>query len=288
MSMGKNIGLWFIALVLMLLIYSYQKRTGPTYPLKSSYDSMGKEIDFELPRSHPGEGNQLVSIPKAGGIVSARLLFRKYKSYDDFSFVEMEMKNNEFQSSLTRLRAAGKYMYKIFLTRDSGEEFSLTDEFVVIRFRDAVPNYILYPHIFFMFFSMWFTFRAGVEVTSGIGKEYKLALIAGACFYIGGFIFGPIMQKYAFGEYWTGWPFGGDLTDNKTLAAAVAWAIMALLGLKESAYRKYLVLFAVLVQIGIFLIPHSALGSEHDFRPEQEQSGDFNKDNDKLNNINYK
>ena len=139
-----------------------------------------------------------------------------------------------------------------------------------------------------MFFSMWFTFRAGIEVISGIGKEYKMALVAGACFLIGGFIFGPIMQKYAFGEYWTGWPLGGDLTDNKTLAAAVAWAIMALLGLKESAYRKYLVLFAVLVQIGIFLIPHSALGSEHDFRPEQEQSGDFNKDNDKLNNINYK
>jgi hypothetical protein len=288
MSMGKNIGLWFIALALMLLVYTYQKWTGPTYPLKSFYISGGEESKFKLPRSHPGEGNQLVSVPKADGIVSARMQFRKYKSYDDFSNVEMEIENNKFQISLPRLRAAGKYMYKIFLTRDSGEEFSLTDEFVIIRFRDGVPNYILYPHIFFMFFSMWFTFRAGIEALFGVGQEYKLAIIAGTCFLIGGFIFGPIMQKYAFGEYWTGWPLGGDLTDNKTLAAAFAWVVMAIVGLKKSVHRKYFILFAVVVQIGIFLIPHSALGSEHDFRPEQEQSGDFKKANDELNNINYK
>ncbi len=284
--MGKNIALWIGALVLMLIVYTYQKWTGPTYPLKSSYLSSGEEIKFKLPRSHPGEGDQEVSVPKGKDIVGGRLQFRRYKSYDDFSSSQMELKDGELLAYLPHLRAAGKHMYKIFLTNSDGEEFPLTEDFVIIRFRDAVPAIVLYPHIFFMFFSMWFTFRAGMEVFFGIGKEYKFALIAAACFFIGGFIFGPIMQKYAFGEYWTGWPFGGDLTDNKSLTAAIAWAITLIAGLKDTAYRKYLVLFAVVVQIGIFLIPHSMLGSEYDFRPGQEQTGSFNKSNDKLNQIN--
>ena len=35
--------------------------------------------------------------------------------------------------------------------------------------------------------------------------------------FLGGIIMGPVIQKYAFGAFWTGWPFGHDLTDNKTL-----------------------------------------------------------------------
>ncbi len=40
---------------------------------------------------------------------------------------------------------------------------------------------------------------------------------------LGGFLLGPIVQKYAFGAFWTGWPFGEDLTDNKTAVAVLAW-----------------------------------------------------------------
>ena len=38
---------------------------------------------------------------------------------------------------------------------------------------------------------------------------------------LGGMILGPIVQKYAFGAYWTGIPFGHDLTDAKNLVDAL-------------------------------------------------------------------
>jgi hypothetical protein len=38
-------------------------------------------------------------------------------------------------------------------------------------------------------------------------------------------ILGPVVQYYAFGEFWTGVPFGWDLTDNKTLVAVIFWAL---------------------------------------------------------------
>ena len=42
---------------------------------------------------------------------------------------------------------------------------------------------------------------------------------------LGGFLFGPIVQKFAFGQFWTGWPFGEDLTDNKVLFALIAFLV---------------------------------------------------------------
>ena len=39
----------------------------------------------------------------------------------------------------------------------------------------------------------------------------------------GGFVLGPAVQKQAFGEWWSGVPYGWDLTDNKTLLAFLAW-----------------------------------------------------------------
>ena len=41
---------------------------------------------------------------------------------------------------------------------------------------------------------------------------------------LGGMLLGPFVQKYAFGEFWTGWPNGHDLTDNKTLIMWLVWA----------------------------------------------------------------
>jgi hypothetical protein len=70
------------------------------------------------------------------------------------------------------------------------------------------------------------------------------------------------MQKQAFGNYWTGIPFGFDLTDNKTLIALAAWVFAAWqVGTKKTAAR-WAVLGAALVTLAVFAIPHSVWGSE--------------------------
>lgn len=54
--------------------------------------------------------------------------------------------------------------------------------------------------------------RAGLAALLNLNDIRKLAFIALGGMTLGGMILGPIVQKYAFGEYWTGFPFGGDLT----------------------------------------------------------------------------
>src|SRR5690606_1176779 len=85
---------------------------------------------------------------------------------------------------------------------------------------------------------------------------------------LGGMLFGPIVQKYAFGAFWTGFPFGTDLTDNKTLIAFIAWlvALAAVLKKDASSHRRWFVLAASIVTLAIYLIPHSMMGSELDYR----------------------
>jgi hypothetical protein len=78
---------------------------------------------------------------------------------------------------------------------------------------------------------------------------------------LGGFVFGPLVQKYAFGNLWTGVPFGYDLTDNKTLVALVAW-LVALWSLRKGRSARAVVIAAAAVMFVIFLVPHSLLGSE--------------------------
>jgi carbon starvation protein CstA len=86
-------------------------------------------------------------------------------------------------------------------------------------------------------------------------------------FFVSGLILGPMIQDYAFGAFWTGWPFGHDLTDNKTLASLIIW-IIALFVLRKNRENRIWPVIAFVVMLIVFLIPHSVLGSEVDFTKE--------------------
>lgn len=85
---------------------------------------------------------------------------------------------------------------------------------------------------------------------------------------IGGMILGPLVQKAAFGEYWVGFPWGIDLTDNKTLIMWLAW-LAACLVLRLRPRQKFAgriaVAAAAVVMTAVYLIPHSLRGSELDY-----------------------
>ena len=70
----------------------------------------------------------------------------------------------------------------------------------------------------------------------------------------------------AFGPWWTGFPFGTDLTDNKTLLSFLLFA--AALATVKWKHNKWLVGLAVLFMIAVFTIPHSTNGSEYDYATE--------------------
>jgi hypothetical protein len=176
----------------------------------------------------------------------------------------MDRQNDSLVAALPNQPPAGKLQYKVVLSYQ-GKETSLTgEEPVIIRFKGAVPLWILIPHVIVMFMAMLFSARAGLEAIRPKSNPRKLALWTTGLLFVGGFILGPLVQKFAFGALWTGFPFGYDLTDNKTLIAFIGWIIAIFAGRKGRPARGWVLAAAILLLI-VFLIPHSVLGSELDY-----------------------
>ena len=91
-----------------------------------------------------------------------------------------------------------------------------------------------------------------------------ISIAAIALLGIGGLFLGPLVQKAAFGAYWTGWPFGTDLTDNKTAVAVLAWVVAAFRA-RGGRDARLAVGVAALVTLAVFMVPHSAWGSQVDW-----------------------
>ncbi len=264
MKKYQNTILWLLAILITLSSAIYQRKTGPTYPIDGDVILNNVTINYSLPRSHDTGIDAEIRIPAPDPQIRGEFSYRRFRSNDEWTKVPLQRIGNDLLASIPKQPAAGKVMYRISLSDGQSETLQLTSEPVIIRFKGSVPAFILVPHIFFMFFAMLLSNRSGLQALARAGNLYKYALWTSGLLLVGGLILGPIVQKYAFGSYWTGWPFGHDLTDNKTIAAFIAWAL-AIWKNKDRINRPGWVLAASITLFLVYMIPHSVLGSELDY-----------------------
>lgn len=252
---------WLLAIVITLVLSVYQRMTGPTYPQKVTVELNGKPYKLKLPRSGVQQ-DEIVKLKDVPSDVKAQMHYRRYPTKDDYTTVDFQWKEGELQAALPVQPVAGKLQY--YITVD-GKDY-LKEEPLLIRFRNDVPAGILVPHILLMFGAMLFAVYTFLLVITG--KTYKKWLwITVATLFVGGFILGPMVQHVAFGPWWAGFPYGTDLTDNKTLLSFLFFA--AALATLKWKYNNWVVSLAVLFMIAIFSIPHSTYGSEYDYSSQQ-------------------
>jgi len=257
--MRKPWVLWTIALAVTLVSAVYQRMTGPTYPVRGHVVLGGQDIAYRLERSHETGAEQVVQIRVPDASVTGEMSWRRYPSSEAFEKVPLARKADLLEAALPRQPPAGKIEYQIRLFR--GEERVLVPpQPAMTRFKDSVAPWVLYPHILAMFLGMLWATRAGLAAAS---KEPTrvLTFIALAFLVLGGFVLGPVMQHQAFGSWWTGIPFGLDLTDNKTLIAVAAWVVAAF-RMRGGRDARVAVGLAALITLAVFAIPHSVWGSE--------------------------
>jgi hypothetical protein len=263
--MTRKILLWSIAVVLTILIAYYQRVTGPTYPVSGTTTIAGKVVHFTLPRSHDISGNAVVAIRTGDAQISGRLEWKRYRTDDEWTGVEMQFSNDTFKAELPVQPPAGKLQYRISLI-SSGTTIRIPQaDSVVIRFKGVVPIFILLLHIIVIFSAMVLSMRTGLECFNPRPDIRPLAYWTVAFLFVGGALLGPIVQYYAFGVFWSGWPVGGDLTDNKTAVALIGWCIVAFLYPRLKKPRIW-ALGAAALLILVYLIPHSLFGSGLDYK----------------------
>lgn len=263
--MQRSALLWTLAGVLTVSSAVYQRMTGPTYPVSGSVSIGATQVSFRLNRAHGGETDSPVMLIVPDTSIRGFLFWKRFKTDDPHTRVGMIRHGDTLLAWLPQQPPAGKLEYSLRLQRGDTVFVIPERDPVVIRFKGEVPMSILIPHVLVMFLAMLFSTRAGLECLTRQPKVRILAFTTVILLVIGGGILGPIMQKYAFGAYWTGWPFGQDMTDNKTLVALLAWVIAAAAVTRSAKPRRW-ILPASIILFAVYLIPHSVLGSELDYR----------------------
>jgi hypothetical protein len=279
---------WFLAIVITLSAAIYQRRTGPTYPKRSEVTVNGVSHDIKLVRSLGLDERPSVRLAVIDSTATARLYYKRFKTDEpyssaDFSYrvipIESFIMNKIFGmdamegffATVPQQPPAGKLQYYIEITDNSGTQALFKEKPIVIRFKGAVPGWVLTPHILFMFFAMLLSTLACLMAIGGRASQKKYGIWTLGLLLAGGMILGPVVQYYAFGEFWTGVPFGWDLTDNKTLVSVLFWILAVAMNYKKP--RPGYTIVAALVLLLIYSIPHSMFGSELDFASGEIKQG---------------
>lgn len=260
-SRNKSILLWVISIIFTLSISVYQRMTGPTHPVRGEVEINDKTYKFKLLRTFDGD-KAPVKIKVEDKTIQGKVFHKIYRSKGDWTVSPMKYEGEYLTSYLPHMEPAGKIAYKVELN-DGNKQYLLSADPTVIRYKGAVPAGVLIPHIILMFLAILFSFRTGVEAVFKGHRTFKYATVTLVTLLIGGLILGPIVQNYAFGDYWTGWPFGGDWTDNKTIFAFLFWVI-AWFVLRKNSKNRLWPIVAAIVLFSIYMIPHSMGGSELD------------------------
>jgi hypothetical protein len=255
---------WTVAIVLTLISAVWQRWSGPTYPAKGTALVGGQAVAFSLPRSNSITERQKVMVAVADPAVTGMVEWRHYPTSEPFRTLPMTRQGQSLETEIPPppeplMPMAGKLEYRVRLSA-AGTSAVFPERPAVTRFKGDVPLWILVPHVAAMFFGMLFSTRAAIAAVFD-GSTRLWGFLTVSLLLAGGFVLGPLVQKLAFGAYWTGIPWGYDLTDNKTLIAAAAW-ILAALQMRGGREAKVAVVLATILTLTVFAIPHSVWGSE--------------------------
>jgi hypothetical protein len=136
-----------------------------------------------------------------------------------------------------------------------------------LTFEGEVSRFWLITHIALMVAAPVFLLHAiiyALLILAGVGDplpKLKASLLWGwGCFAISAIPIGIVVTRQAFAVGFEPWPFGGDVTDSKSLFLVLMW-MAVYLGCRKAGERTWAVstLVATLVSAAVFLVPHSQI-----------------------------
>lgn len=268
-----------LAVVVTLAVVFAARYFGPNRPFRVECTAGGVHYSHRTPRSHTGDGPAVlrleVKAPSGQETLPTAVLAAKVKDTEVWHRYPPAREEAgpeggrvlvyevPHQPPTTRVfyrfevRAGGAS--PVVLERDSGDP-------LMVKFKNPVPVWVWVPHVLCMFGGFFFLIWCALIILLPARKDapavpVRPAWLSWTIMFIGGVPFGIAMNWYAFGVTWEAFPFGEDVTDNKTQVALVVWGVAALLlAIRKGQGKMTRVasVIAALVVLAIYLIPHSA------------------------------
>jgi hypothetical protein len=154
---------WIVAFFVTAASATYQRVTGPTYPLSGKAELAGTPVSYRLLRTQGGteDAPVRVSVPdqKVAGIVE----WKRFKTDDPWSALPMARDGAMLEARLPNQPPAGKLEYRVLLTKGEEQITLPVEGATVIRYKGDVPTAILIVHVIAMFGAMLLSTRTGLE-----------------------------------------------------------------------------------------------------------------------------
>jgi hypothetical protein len=274
-----------VAFLFTLLLLGLARRTTMVRSVHETVQEQGIRIDHHTVPKQAGEVPPTIST-KVSGASNLKLVYKIGKD-GEFQSVPMNPKpgeENVFTASIPHYPKATNAWYYIEATKrteDAEVKVTLPDKSssgfqpILLKFEGNVPAYIIIPHVLCNFGAIFFavlTLFSAIDIRKGkrsLRESIKFPLLTFILLFLGFVPFGIAMNHFAFGATWEAFPFGKDVTDNKSQIILLAWLITLFLvkgtllgkGAEKNlvSHRGYstMVIISFIVTIGMYAIPHS-------------------------------
>jgi hypothetical protein len=273
-----------VAFIFTLLLLSFARKTTTVQSVHKTVEKSGILIDHHTVAKKVGERDVVIPV-KVIGAEEVKLFYKIEEG--EFRSVNMGLNEGEsdlFVASIPYHKKGTQAWYYIEAQKQIGDTkltISLPDknspnfEPLLLKFEGDVPPYIIISHVFCTFSAILFSVLAvfsAVDLKRGkstLKKSVIFSLFAFIFLFVGFFPLGWTLNYFAFGTLWEAFPFGSDVTDNKSQIVFLSWLVTlflvkgTILGknpsknlVSEKTYST-MVIISFVVTVVMYLIPHS-------------------------------
>jgi hypothetical protein len=268
-----------IGLVLTIALLGLARRLSTRRPYDIAVDVSDLRAQHTTVTEQVGPGAPLVSVtvePEEG--IEPVVLCRDGVGVPSYRLDMIRSGEGSWEVALPARDKGERLSYALSILREGAAVARIPEDegsFILVKYKGEVSPAVLILHVIFMFAAFFFMVQSlwsavgilrGTERKAGAVSYARWVLI---CSFIGGWPLGFLLNYQAFGYLWEGYPFGYDITDNKTQVMFVFWLVSLLLvrgsflGRSEESDRLGARSFAAAVMVSfavsllLFIVPHS-------------------------------
>jgi hypothetical protein len=273
-----------IAVLITLAVLGYARKTSVGRSAKISIEKEGIKIEQMTTPKQEGETPAVIKANVSNA--STVKLFYKVGDKPEYEIYEMKESQSEkglYETSVPTYPKGIRGYY--YIEASSGQKPALivtlpdksSPKFkpVTLKYQGKPPAWLILIHVLTAFIAVFFAVLSVFSAwrvkkdNNAISAAIINPLLAVISMFVSFFPSGFAMNWYTFGTIWEAFPFGKDITDNKSQIIFLAWLLILIL-FKGSLFGKSdnknlvgsklyfpAVSIAFLVMLIIYAIPHS-------------------------------
>ena len=252
--------LWILALLITCSAAYYQRISSPTYPSLVVIPVEMQKYPVTFIHSHTGKSDCPIILQIGDIAVKGELSYRKYPSQSEMTKLEMKREGDKLVASIPNQSSGVKIEYQVELSKNGAQLKYSSLKPTILLFEGEIPKFPFFMNLAVLGLAMLLSSWTGLLALFGFGSSRFFSMLTFIGFVVGGFVIAPIVHKYAVNDWWTGFPIGYSLNNNKFFLASLVWLVVVVT--IQRKYNKIISVMAAILTLVIFLIPSTFVENE--------------------------